>query len=89
MEFEWDEKKRLSNIEKHKIDFIDAKTIYEGFVYTFQDTRMDYGEPRFVSIGLLSDILISVVFTPRANRRRIISARKSRSNERRKYYEEK
>jgi uncharacterized DUF497 family protein len=88
MEFEWDENKRLSNIRKHKIDFIDAITIFDDFVYTFQDIRKDYGEPRFVSIGLLSDILISLVFTPRENKRRIISARMSRLQERKKYDDE-
>jgi uncharacterized DUF497 family protein len=88
MEFEWDENKRLSNIEKHKIDFIDAITIFDSFVYTFQDTRKDYGEPRFVSIGLLSDIPISLVFTPRETKRRVISARMSGPQERKKYYGE-
>jgi uncharacterized DUF497 family protein len=88
MEFEWDENKRLSNIEKHKIDFIDAITIFDGFVYTFQDTRKDYGEPRFVSIGLLSDILVSLVFTSRETKRRVISVRMSRPQERKKYYDE-
>ena len=44
MEFEWDENKRLSNIEKHRIDFIDAVGIYKYFVFTVQDTRADYGE---------------------------------------------
>ena len=44
MEFEWDEAKRQANILKHGIDFEDAKTIFDGFFFTWQDTRADYGE---------------------------------------------
>jgi len=30
MEFEWDEAKRLSNLEKHRIDFADVEAIFDG-----------------------------------------------------------
>ena len=88
MQFEWDETKRLLNLEKHKIDFEDAATIYDGFVYTFPALRKDCSEERFVSIGLLCGIEIAIVFTPRGGKRRIISSRRARDAERRKYYEE-
>ncbi len=48
MEFEWDEAKRQSNIEKHGIDFAEAVAIYEGFVYTFRSDKIDYGEDRYL-----------------------------------------
>ena len=89
-DFEWDEAKREKNIEKHKIDFLDAVKIFdnEEALFTFQDTRQDWGEIRFVTIGLLNGIEIAVVHTPRNNRRRIISVRRARTEERAKYYEE-
>lgn len=88
--YEWDEAKRQGNIGKHKIDFIDAVQIFEGEapIYTFPDTRKDWGEDRFVTIGLLHGIEIAVVHTPRGHKRRIISVRRARKEEREKYYRE-
>ena len=88
MLFEWDEAKRLKNIEKHKIDFADAVKIFKYFVHTVQDTRADYGENRYVSTGLLDDPEITVIYTPRNGKRRIISARRARLQERKRYHEE-
>ncbi|MBQ6738181.1 MAG: BrnT family toxin [Synergistaceae bacterium] len=88
MQFEWDENKRKINIEKHGIDFADAVKIFDGFITSKQDTRADYGEERYVTIGLLSGIEIAVINTPRGNKVRIISVRRARDSERKKYYEE-
>jgi uncharacterized DUF497 family protein len=88
MEFEWDENKRYSNIEKHKIDFADAISIFEDIVYTVPDDRKDYRERRFISIGLMSGLEITVVYTVRSGIYRIISARRSHPKERGKYHEE-
>jgi hypothetical protein len=44
MSFEWDEAKRLSNIEERGVDFRDAALIFEGAVIAKEDTREDYGE---------------------------------------------
>jgi len=30
MTFEWDERKRLSNLEKHGLDFFDVITVFES-----------------------------------------------------------
>ncbi|MDR1020590.1 MAG: BrnT family toxin [Synergistaceae bacterium] len=57
-------------------------------VYTVPDDRKDYRERRFISIGLMSGIEITVVYTVRSGAFRIISARRSHPKERRKYHEE-
>ena len=89
MKFEWDEEKRKTNIEKHRIDFVDAIGIFNDYVWTFESTNREYGEKRFVSIGVMYDIVeIALVYTPREGGRRIISARRARRDEREKYYEE-
>ena len=88
MEFEWDENKRKINIEKHGIDFADAVKIFDKFVHTWQDMRADYGEIRNVSVGLLDGREIAVVYTPREGKRRIISVRRARVEERKIFYEE-
>ena len=89
MQFEWDEAKRQANIIKHKIDFVDAVTIYDPgkFTYTYKSNG-DYGEERYVSIGILDDKEIAVVYTTRNDKRRIISVRRARINERKLYYDE-
>ena len=37
MEFEWDETKRLANLRKHGIDFIDIPVVFEGDIVTVED----------------------------------------------------
>ena len=88
MQFEWDENKRQINIQKHGIDFADAVKIFDGFHIKRKDTRADYGEDRYVTTGLLEGVEITVIYTPRNNKRRIISARRARVSERKEYYEE-
>ncbi len=51
MAFEWDEAKRGSNLEDHGVDFEDAALIFAGPVIAAEDTRIDYGEPRFRAVG--------------------------------------
>lgn len=51
----------------------------------FRDDRKDYGEPRFILLGMLRGKLYQVVFTPRGRNTRIISARRANKRERRLY----
>jgi len=81
MQYEWDEQKRLSNARKHGIDFRDAVEIFEGDTVLMEDDRFNYGEHRFVSLGLLRGRLIVVVHTEQAGVTRIISARKAIKHE--------
>lgn len=86
MEFEWDEANRQSNIGKHGIDFAEAVAIYEGFVYTFRSDKIDYGEDRYLAVGLLNGIEITIVYTLRDEKYRIISVRRARIQESKRYY---
>lgn len=88
MRFEWDEAKNRSNIAKHGLSFFTALRIFEGPVLTAEDTRLDYGERREVSIGRVGNVLIVVVVhTQRQDRIRLISARRASRNERNRYEE--
>ena len=49
----WDEKKRKFNLAKHGIDFRDAAKVFDGPLVTVEDTREDYGEARYIALGLL------------------------------------
>ena len=88
MEFEWDEVKRRANYAKHGLDFRDAERVFQGITLTAEDKRQDYGETRFIALGLLDDLLVVVVYTERSEKIRLISMRKANQKER-KAYEEK
>ncbi len=75
MEFEWDENKRARNVAKHGVDLIDAAFIFLGPVFTEVDTRKDYGEVRYRSVGIYDDRIYVVVHTERGGGIRLISAR--------------
>ena len=86
MNFEWDENKNKSNIEKHGIDFNHAKGVLDDPKKKMTpDNRKDYGEERFKVIGKIFGTIISIIFTLRNSLIRIISARKSSQNEREEY----
>jgi uncharacterized DUF497 family protein len=81
IKFEWDEVKRLANIRKHGIDFLDAPEVFAGETLTIKDIRFDYCETRYVTMGLLKGRVVVIAHTERADRIRIISARKATRNE--------
>jgi hypothetical protein len=81
MTYEWDEQKRLANVKKHGIDFIDIPEVFDGDVVIIPDERFDYGETRFLLIGILKSQVIVVAYTERGENIRIISARKATKNE--------
>jgi hypothetical protein len=86
MDAEWDERKRLANIAKHRIDFVDARRIFEGRVLVNQELRRDYGEDRFSALGEFENRVFYVIYTRRGDSIRIISARRAGRYEREKYY---
>jgi uncharacterized DUF497 family protein len=88
MTFEWDEEKRLKNIESHSIDFVRAKEIWKNPVLEILSSQAHHGEDRFLAIGQTEDSLITVIYTWRGDKRRLISARKARNNEKKHYENE-
>jgi uncharacterized DUF497 family protein len=87
MEFEWDEDKRLANLEKHGVDFLDACSIWAGPVLDPVAQRMVEGEVRPTALGTIGEdeIIVAVVYTLREGALRVISARRARRNERKTY----
>jgi len=86
-EFEWDSKKAASNIRRHGVSFEQATLAFEdAFALIEQDNTEDYGEVRFILIGSALDGILTVVYTERNERIRIISAREASDYERRNYY---
>ena len=86
MKFEWDERKNQSNLIKHGFDFADAYRIFNLPMVVELDERENYGETRFVAIGLLDGRVVVIVYTePDAQTIRIISLRKALSYEGKHY----
>lgn len=86
MNFEWDEAKNRENIQKHGLDFRDAKKIFEGSTIVDLDLRRDYGEDRWKAIGWLGNRTVVVIYTePTPQTTRIISFRKALTYEREEF----
>ena len=83
--FEWDEEKRQKNLKKHGIDFVKAKEIWRGTVLEIPSPQTQHGEPRFLAIGEISGFCITVIYTWRKDKKRLISARKARKHEKEDY----
>ena len=86
MRFEWDEEKRLANLRKHGIDFADVENVFADEVYTIVDDRFDYGEIRYLSLGLLFGEIIAISHTETDEIIRFISARKAEKHEQETYF---
>jgi hypothetical protein len=81
MEFVWSEHKRALNLKLHGLDFVDAAAVFEGLTFTYEDDRFSYREQRFVTLGLLANIPVSIVHTETAHEIRIISFRQATRRE--------
>lgn len=87
MKFEWDENKNQANIKVHGVDFSDAHLIFDAPILMKLDNRKDYGEDRFIGLGVLYGVIVIIVFTKRGDAIRIISIRRANQHERKVYQE--
>ena len=88
MKFEWDENKNESNIEKHGLDFEDASEIFDSPMLIALDTRQNYGEDRWIGLGLWEHRVVVVAYTYRdSDILRVISMRKALQHEKFQYEE--
>lgn len=87
MDVSYDPEKRRLTLEKRGLDFDDAADLFASLHYTRPDQRYDYGEDRYISVGLIGDDTVVVVWTQRDDNRRIISMRKADRDERHQYRE--
>ena len=81
MRFIWHEPKRQANLKKHGVDFIDSERVFAGPTFTFEDDRGDYGEQRWVTLGLLGVKVIVIVHTETEDEIRVISMREATNDE--------
>ena len=89
LEFEWNQQKAKSNLQKHGVSFIEAVDVFnDDFSSTVLDPDSSRGEFRYLTFGRTSAFRYLVVsYTERSDRVRIISARKMTPRERKAYEE--
>lgn len=85
MQFEWDAQKDAEVLLKHGVSLPHAALIFAGPVLEKPDLRKDCGEPRFIALGMIDDQPDVVVYTPRGETRRLITAWKGGARERQEY----
>ena len=83
--FEWDDNKNRENLANHGLNLEDAEHVFENQTFTFEDTRFEYGETRYITFGLLEGRMVVVAHTPRGSNTRIISMRKGNDREKKTY----
>ena len=83
----WDESKRRRNLANHGLDFDGADAIWDNFTVTREDTRERYPEERFVTYGVLRDVVVVLVYADRDGDMHVISLRKAEPYETRAYLE--
>jgi len=86
MRFTWSERKRSINLKEHGLDFVDAPRVFEGLTYTYEDDRFAYREQRFVTLGLLAGVPVSIAHTEADDEIRVISFRKATAREARIFF---
>jgi uncharacterized DUF497 family protein len=82
---EWDPMKSKRNHIKHGISFEHAAHVFNEPYLEILDNRKNYGEERFIVIGALLGRIVIMVYTPRNDKKRIISLRKANEREQKIY----
>jgi len=79
--FTWHEPKRQATLARRQLDFADAEYVFVGPTFTFEDERRDYGERRWVTMGLLREKVVVIVHTETEDEIRVISMREAEKDE--------
>ena len=85
--FEWDEEKSDATLAERGLDFEFAARVFSGDYVEREDERRDYGERRWLVTREVDGVVVTLVWTRRGRRRRIISAWPASNQERRAYRE--
>jgi uncharacterized DUF497 family protein len=83
--YEWDERKRAANLEKHGLDFASADLVFESEQKVTSVSGKGGEEMRFVDYAEIEDVLLALIHTLRDDAVRIISFRPAKRKERRVY----
>lgn len=85
MDISYDPEKRAKTLAERGLDFDDAVDVFAGKTIDYVDDRKDYGEVRWITVGLLRRRMVVLVWTPKGDIRHIISMRKANEREQEKH----
>lgn len=86
IEFEWESAKATKNSRKHGVSFeLAAKAFCDPFGVEWIDDREDYSEVCTILLGMADGSVLTVVYTERGSRIRLISARRATRYEQDRY----
>ena len=86
MGIEWDPEKAEENRRKHGVDFTDAAAVFGDPQRISAEDPQAEGEQRFITVGMdRIGRMVTVVYTYRERRVRMISARRATRKERGDY----
>ena len=81
MRIEFDPDKRALTLANRGLDMAEVEAVFDTPTLTVDDDRVDYGEPRYITVGTLRGRMVVIAWTPRGDARRIISMRKANERE--------
>jgi uncharacterized DUF497 family protein len=61
VQIEFDTEKRDRTLAERQLDFARAAEAFAGVTVTAADTRLDYGEPRLTTVGVLDGRMVILV----------------------------
>ena len=85
MEIEFDSDKSAKNVKLRGLPFDLVADFDFDSALVARDAREDYGEDRFIALGLIGDRLHVVAYTMRGDKLRVISFRKANAREVERY----
>lgn len=85
MKITFDPAKRDLTPRHRGLDFASAAQVFDARHFTAPDDRRDYGETRFITVGLLAGRVVVMIWTPRGDARRVISMRYAHAKEVRRW----
>ena len=85
MHLEFDTEKRDKTLTERGLDFARAGEVFLSPCMTIADSRQDYGEPRWNTVGFLDGRMVALAWTQRGPARRIISMRKANEREQKRF----
>lgn len=94
MKFEWDENKNIKNIQRHKVSFEEASTIFLNNFLEIPDIEHSITEERFTAFGISAlrrELFVCYCYRSKIGEEeiiRIISARKATKDEKEDYFDE-
>lgn len=86
MKVSYDPAKRTRVINERQLDLADAAELFDGFHLTRRDDAHSVDEDRMISVGMIADQVVIVIWTERPDSRRIVTMWKANDRERTAYF---